>query len=77
MYWSNSRSEFYGVKLHGLGSIRLRLTVAVFSVIDYIMERITAGTIFNLLPDDFDFFEHPRGAGPTLVKHTGDSIQRR
>ena len=79
MYWSNPRSEFFGAKLDRLGPIRLRLAVAVFSVIDYIMERLTAGTIFNLLPDDFDFFEHPRGAGPTLVKrgeitsHGGDN----
>ena len=56
MYWNNPRSEFYGAKLDRLGPIRLRLTVAIFSVIDYIMERLTAGTIFNLLPDDFDFF---------------------
>jgi hypothetical protein len=45
-------------------------------VVDYVMERLTAGTIFNLLPDDFDFFEHQRGSGLKLVKCTGDSIQR-
>jgi hypothetical protein len=45
-------------------------------VIDYIMERLTAGTIFNLLPDDFDFFEHRPGLGPTLVKRTADRLQR-
>jgi hypothetical protein len=64
MYWSNPRSEFYGAKLDRLGPIRLRLTVAVFSVIDYIIERLTAGTIFNLLPDDFDPFDHGRRSGP-------------
>jgi hypothetical protein len=46
-------------------------------VIDYIMERLTAGTIFNLLPDDLDFFEHPSGTGPTLVKRAGDAFSRR
>jgi hypothetical protein len=56
MYWNNPRSEFYGAKLDRLGPIRLRLAVAALSVVDYVMQRITAGTIFNLLPDDFDFF---------------------
>jgi hypothetical protein len=46
-------------------------------VIDYIMERLTAGTIFNLLPDDFDFSEHPHGAGPTLVERAGDNLSWR
>ena len=77
MYWNNPRSEFYGAKLDRLGPIRLRLTVAVFSVIDYIMERLTAGTILNLLPEDFDCFENPRGAGPTLVNRAGDNLLRR
>jgi hypothetical protein len=67
MYWNNPRSEFYGTKLDGPGPIRLRLTLAALSVVDYVMERLTAVTIFNLLPDDFDFFEHRRVAGPTLV----------
>jgi hypothetical protein len=49
----------------------------VFSVIDSIMERLTAGTIFNLLPDDFDLFEHPHGAGPTLVERAGDNLSWR
>jgi hypothetical protein len=56
MYWSNPRSEFYGAKFARLGPIRLRLAVAALSVVDYVMQRITAGTIFNLLPGDFDFF---------------------
>ena len=77
MFWSNPRSEFYGAKLDRLGPVRLRLTMFVFSVIDSIMERLTAGTIFNLLPDDFDLFEHPRGAGPTLVERAGDKLSRR
>jgi hypothetical protein len=77
MYSNNPRSEFYGAKLDRLGPIRLRLTVAVFSMIDYIMERLTPGTIFNLLPDDFDFFEHPQEARPILVKRTGDNLSRR
>jgi hypothetical protein len=46
-------------------------------VIDFIMERLTEGSIFNLLPDDFDFFEHPRAAGPTLVERAGDNLSRR
>jgi hypothetical protein len=77
MYWNNPRSEFYGAKLDRLGPIRLRLTMFVFSVIDFIMERLTAGTIFNLLPDDFDFVEHTRGVGPTLVKRAEDNLSWR
>ncbi len=38
MYWNNPRSEFYGAKLDRLGPIRLRLTVAVLSVVDCVME---------------------------------------
>ena len=77
MYWNNPRSEFYGAKLDRLGPIRRRFTIAVFSAIDYIMERLTAGTIFNLLPDELDFFEHQSGAGPTLVERAGDNLSRR
>ena len=76
MYWNNPRSEFYGAKLDRLGPIRLRLAVAALSVVDYLMQRFTAGTIFNLLPDDFDFFEHRRGSGPKLVKRAEDTFQR-
>jgi hypothetical protein len=54
MNCSNPRSEFYGAKLDRLGPIRLRLTVATRRVVDYVMQRITAGTIFNLIPDDLD-----------------------
>ena len=77
MYWNNPRSEFYGVKLDRLGPIRLRFTMFVLSVTDSIMETLTAGTIFNLLLDDFDLFEHPREAGPTLVERAGDNLSRR
>ena len=77
MYWSNPRSEFYGAKLDRLGPIRLRLTVAVLRVVDYVMQRITAGTIFNLLPDDFEFFERWHGSRPTLVERAQSiTVQR-
>jgi hypothetical protein len=55
MNCSNPRSEFYGAKLDRLGPIRLRLTVAARRVVDYVMEELTAGTIFNLFPDVLDF----------------------
>ena len=54
MCWNNPRSEFYGARLDRLGPIRLRLAVAALSVVDCVMQRITAGTIFNLIPDDLD-----------------------
>ena len=54
MCWNNPRSEFYGARLDRLGTIRLRLAVAALSVVDCVMQRITAGTIFNLIPDDLD-----------------------
>ena len=54
MYWSNL-DPTDSAKSDRLGPIRLRLTVAALSVVDYVMQRITAGTIFNLLPDDFEF----------------------
>ena len=76
MYWNNLRSEFYGAKLDRLGPIRLRLIMAVFSVIDYIMERLTAGTVFNLLPDDFEFSEHRHESRPTLVERAKHTLQR-
>ena len=76
MYWNNPRSEFYGAKLDRLGPIRLHLAVAAFSVIDYIMEGLTAGTIFNLLPDDFEFSEHRHESRPTLVKRAKHTLQR-
>ena len=76
MYWSNPRSEFYGAKLDRLGPVRLRLTVAALSVVDYVMQRITAGTIFNLLPDDFEFSERWHGSRPTLVKCAKHTLQR-
>jgi hypothetical protein len=76
MYWNNPRSEFYGVKLDRLGPIRLRLAVAALSVVDYVAQRITAGTIFNLLPDDIDLYEHPRLPGLTLVKRSEQTPQR-
>jgi hypothetical protein len=75
MYWSNPRSEFYGAKLDRLGPISLRLAVAALSVADYVMQRITAGTIFNLLPDDIDLYEHRRLPGPTLVKRSKQTPQ--
>jgi hypothetical protein len=77
MYWNNTRSEFYGAKLDRLGPIRLRVAVAALSVVDYVMQWITAGTIFNLLPDDFDFVEYPGRAEPTLVKRAGYGLSRR
>jgi hypothetical protein len=76
MYWNNPRSEFYGAKLDRLGPIRLRLTVAALSVVDYVMQQMTAGTIFNLLPDDFLFSEHRHGSRPTLVKRAKHTLQR-
>jgi hypothetical protein len=45
-------------------------------VVDYVMQRITAGTIFNLLPDDFEFSEHRHESRPTLVRSAKHTLQR-
>lgn len=69
MYWGNRKSEFYGTKLDSLGPIGLRLATCGLSALDFITERLTAGSIFNLMPEeleDQDDVQLPRG--PMLVR---------
>jgi hypothetical protein len=76
MYWNNLKSEFYGAKLNGLGPRRFRLVVAVLTIVDYVMQRLTQGSIFNLSGDDFDLCEHRRPSRPELVKRSEQTLQR-
>lgn len=55
MYWANEKSEFYGTKLNSLGPLSLRLAEFGLSALDFIMERLTAGSIFNLIPEDLEY----------------------
>jgi len=68
MYWANEKSEFYGTKLNSLGPISLRLAALGLSALDFIMERLTAGSIFNLIPEDLEYQDHQLPPGPVLVK---------
>ena len=72
MYWANRKSEFYGTKLHSLGPIGLRLATLGLSALDFIMERLTAGSIFNLMPEELEYQDHQLPLGPVLVKWSGE-----
>jgi len=76
MYWANRKSEFYGTKLNSLGPIGLRLATLGLSALDFIMERLTAGSIFNLIPEEMEYQNDslsPRG--PMLVRCSRDGHQ--
>ena len=72
MYWANRKSEFYGTKLNSFGPIGLRLATLGLSVLDFIMERLTAGSIFNLMPEELEYQDHQLPPGPMLVKWSGN-----
>ncbi len=72
MYWANRKSDFYGAKLESLGPIGLRLTSICLSTLDFITERLTAGSIFNLMPEELEYQDHQRPLGPVLVKWSGN-----
>jgi hypothetical protein len=72
MYWANRKSEFYGTRLKSLGPTALRLTTAGLSLLDFIMERLTAGSIFNLIPEELEYQDHQLPPGPVLVKSSGN-----
>ena len=69
MYWGNRKSEFYGTKLDSLGPIGLRLATFGLSALDFITERLTAGSIFNLMPEELEYQDDPQSPrGPMLVR---------
>jgi hypothetical protein len=72
MYWANRKSEFYGARLNSLGPIVLRLSTAGLSSLDFITERLTAGSIFNLMPQELEYQDHQLPPGPVLVKCSGN-----
>jgi hypothetical protein len=76
MYWANRKSEFYGTRLDSLGPIRLRLATFSLSVIDFVMQRLTAGSIFNLMSEDLEYQDYQLPPGPVLVRASGDGHRR-
>jgi len=76
MYWANRKSEFYGTRLDSLGPIRLRLATVGLSVLDSVMERITAGSIFNLMPEELEYQDYQPPPGPVLVQASGNGYRR-
>lgn len=75
MYWANRKSDFYGTRLDSLGPIRLRLATLGLSALDLIMERLTAGSIFNLMPEELEYRDYQSPPSPFLVKSSGDGRQ--
>lgn len=76
MYWGNRKSEFYGTKLDSLGPMGLRLATFGLSALDFVMERLTAGSIFNLMPEELEYQDDvqlPRG--PMLVRWSRNGHQ--
>ena len=72
MYWANRKSEFYGTRLNSLGPIGLRFATVALSALDVIMERLTAGSILNLMPEESEYQDHQLPPGPVLVRWPGD-----
>lgn len=68
MYWANQKSEFYGTRLDSLGPIRLRLATLGLSVIDSVTQRLTAGSIFNLMPEELEYQDYQSPPRPVLVR---------
>ena len=75
MYWANRKSEFYGTRLTSLGPIGLRLATLGLGALDFIMERLTAGSIFNLMPEEMEYQDYQSPPGPMLVKSSGNGHQ--
>lgn len=73
MYWANPKSAFYGTKLDSLGPIGLRLAMIGLSAFDFIIERLTAGSIFNLMPEELEYQDRQSSTlGPVLVRWSGN-----
>lgn len=68
MYWANRKSDFFGTKLDSLGPIGLRFATLILSALDFIMERLTAGSVFNLMPEELEYQDHQLPPGPVLVR---------
>lgn len=73
MYWANPKSDFYGAKLNSFGPIGLRLATLGLSALDFLMERVTAGSILNLMPEELEYQDDQLPPGPVLVRCSGNS----
>jgi hypothetical protein len=76
MYWANRKSEFYGTRFDSLGPIRLRLATLGLSAVDFIMERLTAGSIFNLMPEELEYQDNQVPPGPVVVRTSRNGHRR-
>ena len=76
MYWANRKSEFYGTRLDSLGPIRLRLATLGLSAVDFITERLTAGSIFNLMPEELEYQDYQAPPRPVLVRASRNGHRR-
>jgi hypothetical protein len=76
MYWANRKSEFYGTRLDSLGPIRLSLAILGLSAIDFVIQRLTAGSIFNLMPEELEYQDGQLPSGPVLVRASGNGHRR-
>ena len=72
MYWTNRKSDFYGTKLNSLGPIGLCLATLGLGALDFITERLTAGSIFNLMPEGLEYQDPQLPPGPVLVRSSGN-----
>lgn len=75
MYWANRKSDFYGTRLDSLGPIGLRLATFGLSVLDFVAERLTAGSIFNLVPEELEYQDRQLPRGSMLVKWPANGHQ--
>ena len=76
MYWANRKSDFYGTRLDSLGPVALRLATLGLSALEFVMERLTAGSIFNLIPEELEYQDLQMQRGPVLVRWSRNGRQR-
>ena len=76
MYWANRKSAFYGTRLDSLGPVRLRLATLGLSAVDFITERLTAGTVFNLMPEELEYQDYQLPPRESSVRASENAHQR-
>jgi hypothetical protein len=54
----------------------MRLATLGLSVVDFIMERLTAGSIFNLMPEELEYQDYQLPPGPVLVRASRNGHRR-
>jgi hypothetical protein len=46
------------------------------SLLDFVMERLTAGSIFNLMPEELEYQDYQLPPGPVLVRASRNGHRR-